>query len=122
MTAITIFMPVKKSQNVVPLPFAVALACRALGERVSVARRRRRLTQKALAQRAGLSTFTVIRIEKGIPSTELGSIVRVLWAIGLEGTVSRVADPASDEVGVALERSRLPRRVTSRKEKLDDDF
>lgn len=105
-----------------PVPFAVTSTCRALGERISVARRRRRLTQKAVAQRAGLSTFTVIRIEKGVPSTEFGSIVRVLWAMGLEATVAQVADTAADDVGQALERSRLPRRVTARSEKLDDDF
>lgn len=100
-------------------PFAVVDACRGLGERLLIARKRRRLTQKELAKRAGLSTFTLIRIEKGVPSTELGSVVRVLWALGLEATIAHVADAATDDVGQALERSRLPRRV---KEKLDDDF
>ena len=97
-------------------------ACRALGERLAIARKRRRLTQKELARRAGLSAFTIIRIEKGVASTELGSVVRVLWALGLERSIALVADMASDDVGQALERAHLPRRVTSRKEQLDDDF
>ena len=93
-----------------------------MGERLTIARKRRRLTQKDLATKAGLSAFTIIRIEKGIASTELGSIVRVLWALGLERSVGLLADPATDDVGQALERSRLPRRVSQRKEPLDDDF
>ena len=116
------FMASKSSYPAAPLPYAVGDACRALGERLAVARKRRRLTQKELARRAGLSAFTLIRIEKGVASTELGSIVRVLWALGLERSLSFAADTASDEVGQAMERSRLPKRVTRRKEQLDDDF
>ena len=112
----------KNSHKSVPLPYAVSDACRALGERLAVARKRRRLTQKELARRAGLSAFTLIRIEKGTPATELASVVRVLWALGLERSLSLVADTASDEVGQAMERSRLPKRVTGRKDPLDDDF
>ena len=109
------------------MPFAVADACRSLGERLTVARKRRRLTQKELARRAGLSTFTLLRIEKGIPGTELGSVLRVLWALGLERTFALVAEAESDGVGQTLERARLPRRVgqrreSPRKERLDDDF
>ena len=115
-------VPVKSSQSAVLLPFAVAEVCRGLGQRLAVARKRRHLTQKDLATRAGLSTFTVIRIEKGVASTELGSVARVLWALGLEQSLGLVADTASDDVGQALERARLPKRVTHRKEKLDDDF
>jgi transcriptional regulator with XRE-family HTH domain len=115
-------MAIKRSHRPARTPFAVVQACADLGERLAVARKRRRLTQKELARRAGLSSFTVIRIEKGIASTELGSIVRVLWALGLEGTLALVAHTADDEVGQALERSRLPKRVTKGKEQLDDDF
>jgi transcriptional regulator with XRE-family HTH domain len=115
-------MAVKSSHSNSSAPFAVTDACRALGERLAVARKRRRLTQKELARRAGLSAFTIIRIEKGVASTELGSVVRVLWALGLDGSLASVADTAGDDVGQALERARLPKRVTGRKEQLDDDF
>lgn len=115
-------MPSKTSQPSVPLPYVVAEACRGLGQRLAVARKRRRLTQRELARRAGLSTFTLIRIEKGVPGTELGSVLRVLWAMGLERSLSLVAEPESDRVGEALERARLPQRVSHRKEQLDDDF
>ena len=121
MLVMSMFMALKKRLNQSSLPFAVAAACRRLGERLGIARKRRRLTQKDLARRAGLSSFTVIRIEKGIPGTEFGSIVRVLWALGLERTVELVAELDVDDVGLALERARLPRRVTQRKG-LDDDF
>ena len=115
-------MAVKHSQKQLPVPYAVEEACRSLGQRIAVARKRRRLTQKDLARRAGLSTFTVIRIEKGVASTELGSVVRALWALGLERTVALVADTTGDAIGESLERSRLPKRVSHGKGALDDDF
>jgi len=122
MTAIAMLMTTKKSHNSSPLPSAVVEACRSLGQRVATARKRRRMTQKELARRAGLSAFTLIRIEKGVPSTEVGSIVRVLWALGLERTVELVAEAEADAVGQTLERSRLPKRVGRRRDELDDDF
>ncbi len=115
-------MALARSHKPSKAPYAVLQACHDLGERLAVARKRRRLTQKELAKRAGLSNFTVIRIEKGVASTELGSIVRVLWALGLEATLGHVAHTTDDEVGQALERSRLPKRVTKGKDRLDDDF
>ncbi len=120
-------MALGSSQSSVPVPYAVGEACRSLGERLTVARKRRRLTQKELARRAGLSTFTLIRIEKGTPGTELGSVLRVLWALGLERTFALVAAAESDGVGQTLERARLPRRVgqrreSARREVADDDF
>ena len=124
---IAISMKVSSSQSFVSVPYAVAEACRSLGERLAVARKRRRLTQKELARRAGLSAFTLIRIEKGTPGTELGSVLRVLWALGLERTFAPVAATERDGVGQTLERARLPRRVGQRrerpsKEQSDDDF
>ncbi len=115
-------MPLKTSQSSIKTPFAVIEACRSLGERLAVARKRRRLTQREVARRAGLSAFTLVRIEKGVPSTELGSVVRVLWALGLEGSLSLVADLETDRVGQTLERARLPKRVVHRRAGQDDDF
>jgi predicted transcriptional regulator len=111
-------MKLKTSHSLVPS--TVVEACRDLGERLKVARQRRKLTQVQLARRAGLTAFTIARIEKGFVSTELASIVRVLWAMGLEGTLLGVADMAHDEVGQAMGRAQLPRRV--RHGALDDDF
>ncbi len=115
-------MAVKGRLSTPPLPFSVTEACTLLGARIAVARKRRRLTQKEVARRAGLSTFTLIRVEKGVASTELGSIVRVLWALGLDSTLALVADSLRDEVGQGLERSRLPQRISHRRAQLDDDF
>jgi transcriptional regulator with XRE-family HTH domain len=115
-------MSKNKAQSKVLAPYAVEEACRRLGGQIAVARKRRRLTQVELAQKAGLSFLTVIRIEKGSPTTELGSYVRVLWAMGLEQAVSTIAAPQLDEVGQTLERARLPKRVRRKKEPLDDDF
>lgn len=115
-------MPSKSSHNIITAPFAVTEACRALGERLAIARKRRRLTQRDVARRAGLSAFTLVRVERGVASTELGSIVRVLWALGMEDSLRQVASLEADRVGLALERARLPKRVARRKTGDDDDF
>lgn len=112
-------MNVKATQERRELPYAVALQCDALGERLSVARRRRRLTQADLARRAGVSKLTIGRIERGASSAEFSSIVRVLWALGLERSLERVA--SDDPEGERFDRAHLNKRVR-RKEALSDDF
>jgi DNA-binding XRE family transcriptional regulator len=44
-----------------------------LGENIRLARKRRRLTQKSIAERAGLSRFTVQGIEKGNCGVAMGN-------------------------------------------------
>lgn len=111
-------MSPKVSYTRLAVPYAVQSQCDALGERISVARRRRRLTQAELARRAGVSKITVGRIERGESNSELSSVVRVLWALGLERSLEFVA--ADDPDGERFDRANLPRRV--RQEALSDDF
>jgi len=72
-----------------------------LGERLRLARKRRKLSNEVVAQRAGLSRTTVYKVESGDPGATLGSYVRVLAVLGLEGDLGQLA--ADDRVGRKLQ-------------------
>lgn len=103
-------------------PFAVRSGARRLGERLALARKRRRLTLRELAAKAGISYDTARAVEAGNLQTGLGAYLAMLWAMGLESEVNSFVDPDRDETGKQLEIARQPRRVAHRKEKHDDDF
>jgi len=73
----------------------------ALGERLRVARLRRRLSNAVVAQRAGISRTTLYKVEAGDPGATLGSYVRVLAVLGLENDLQTLA--ADDKVGRKLQ-------------------
>lgn len=72
-----------------------------LGGRLRLARKRRRLSNAAVAQRAGISRTTLYKVEAGDPGATLGSYVRVLAALGLESDLNQLA--ADDRVGRKLQ-------------------
>ncbi len=56
----------------------------ALGERLRLARKRRRLSAVLMAERVGISRDTLNRVEKGDPAVSLGIYLRVLRVLGLD--------------------------------------
>ena len=72
-----------------------------LGERLRLARKRRKLSNAVVAQRAGISRTTVYKVEAGDPGATLGSYLRVLAVLGLEGDLRQLA--ADDRVGRKLQ-------------------
>jgi len=103
-------------------PFAVKDGARRIGERLTMARKRRRLTLRELASKAGISYDTARAVEAGNLQTGLGAYLAMLWAMGLESEMQAFADPERDEEGKQLELTRLPQRVRHRKEQLDGEF
>ena len=93
------------------LPIPVISALRKLGQDINDARRRRRITAQLMAQRAGLSRSTIGKIEKGDPTTSMGSYGAVLFVLGMEKRLSDLVDSMHDLVGRRLEDENLPRRV-----------
>lgn len=73
----------------------------ALGERLRLARRRRRITAVLMAQRVGVSRDTLNRVEKGDPAVSLGTYLRVLRVLGLDADLDRIA--ADDILGRKLQ-------------------
>ncbi|HEX7387337.1 MAG TPA: helix-turn-helix domain-containing protein [Castellaniella sp.] len=72
-----------------------------LGERLRLARKRRKLSNAVVAQRAGVSRTTVYKVEAGDPGATLGAYVRVLAVLGLEGDLNLLA--ADDRIGRKLQ-------------------
>jgi transcriptional regulator with XRE-family HTH domain len=61
------------------------------GERLRLARLRRRLTAVVVSERAHISRPTLAKAERGDPSVTLGTYLRILAIYGLENDLSTVA-------------------------------
>ena len=102
------------------LPREVLKLLEDLGERVRVARVRRRMSSEDLAQACGIGRRTLYRIESGEPGIALGTFLAVLWKLALLDTMGGVANPDADEHGKILEAATRPKRV--RASAPDNDF
>ena len=86
----------------------------ALGRRLARHRLNRNLTQAALAARAGVSTLTVQRVEKG-HSSQAANLIRILRALGLlENLDALVPEPPVSPIQQAWLRGRIRQRASSR--------
>jgi transcriptional regulator with XRE-family HTH domain len=101
----------KSSRALPALPVSVARALRKLGEDLSVARRRRRLTMALVAERALISRSTLARVERGDPGVSMGIYATTLFVLGMGDRVGELADSRADALGLALQDERLPKRV-----------
>jgi transcriptional regulator with XRE-family HTH domain len=72
-----------------------------LGDRLRLARLRRRLTQAVVAARVGVSKQTLGKLEAGNASTSLATLVRLLGVLGLAEDLDHLA--ADDELGRRLQ-------------------
>ena len=71
------------------------------GERLKLARLRRKLSSMVVAQRAGISRTSLYKVEKGDAGATLGTYLRVLAVLGLDGDIKQLA--ADDKVGRKLQ-------------------
>ena len=94
-----------------PTPLPVSRSLSRLGLAVSLARRRRHLTQEDLAQRIGASANTVRRLEAGHPGTALLHLARALQVFGELDKLDALLDTPQDTIGLALMDKKLPQRV-----------
>ena len=75
------------------------------GEQILHARLRRDLSTVQIAERAGISRTTLVKVEKGDESVALGQYFRVLIALGLAKDITLVAK--DDELGRKLQDAKL---------------
>lgn len=101
----------KTSKAKTALPVRVKRAIEKLGADISVARRRRGIGHRLMAERAFISPSTLVRAEKGDPGVALGIYASILFVLDMSDRLSALADPAHDPVGQALEEERLPKRI-----------
>ena len=98
-----------------PIPLPVERAIAKLGRDISLARRRRQLTQASLAERIGASLATVRRLEKGDPRIPLHFMARTLQVFGELDRLNQLLDTGEDQIGLSLMDEQLPKRVRTRK-------
>ncbi|MBB5045971.1 transcriptional regulator with XRE-family HTH domain [Rhodopseudomonas rhenobacensis] len=102
-------------------PYPVEQALKRLGENLRVARIRRGITIEEAAEKIGTGRRAVMEAEKGKASTASGVYVALLWAYDLLGPFSDLANPATDEQGLALASAKENTRVRKSKG-LSGDF
>lgn len=115
-------MPVqtKKSKAVVPQKrfffLQVQNFTEELGVRISMARRKLRLTQAELAQKSQTSLSTYKRIEQGDMTVSVGTLMSVLYCLDeLQSCEGILESVFIDDEGNPV---KLPRRIRSRKNKV----
>ena len=84
-----------------------------LGERLRLARLRRKLSIDVTCERAGISRMTLYRAESGSPAVALGTLVRILSVLGLETDLELIA--RDDKLGRLLQDQALPPRRRARR-------
>jgi transcriptional regulator with XRE-family HTH domain len=97
-----------------PTPPAVSRALHKLGEDLSLARRRRHISQASLAERMGASLSTVRRMEKGDPRVPIHFFARALHVFGEIQALEHLLDTSKDDIGLTLMDERVAKRVRSK--------
>lgn len=97
-----------------PTPPAVRRALAHLADDVATWRKLRGVTQAQLADRAGVSRDTLVRLEGGEGGVSVENLLRVLRALGILDSVPKALDPYETDVGRLRSDERLPQRVRPR--------
>ena len=95
-----------ENTNPTVLPDTMSTLAR-LGDRLSLARKRRDLTAEQMAKRAGVSVPTLRSLERGGTGVGIGAYLSVLEVLGLEKDFDSIA--SVDELGRQLQDMRLKR-------------
>jgi transcriptional regulator with XRE-family HTH domain len=83
---------------------ALAKLASGLGQRIELARARRDLSATLFAERVGIDPKTLARLEAGDPNVSLGSYLKALRVLRLEGDIEQVA--SQDTLGMKLQDAR----------------
>lgn len=94
-----------------PIPLPVERAILKLGHDLSLARRRRHISQASLAERIGASLSTIRRMEKGDVRVPLHFIARAMYLFGEIDALAKLMDTAQDDIGLTLMDQQLPQRI-----------
>lgn len=112
-------MPRKASSRRAASPLPVRRALTELTGSLVAWRKLRGLTQAQVADRAGVSRDTVVRLEGGDGGVSTETLLRVLRALGILDVLPRALDPYETDLGRLRADEHLPARVRTRR--LSDD-
>ena len=116
-TATSVPQPVGPSTSVVDDGSEPDPAAEAVRERAES----RNLTIDEIAEKIGTGRHSIIAAEKGKPSTSAAVYTALLWAYDLLRPMASLADPSTDEEGLALSMHRERARAQKAGD-LDSDF
>jgi DNA-binding XRE family transcriptional regulator len=97
------------------LPYKTNKIMRELGENIRLARLRRKLSTKQVAERAGIGRTTLYEIERGKPKVSIGSYALVLSVLGLADDLLNIAK--DDVLGRKLQDAKLVVKTRAPKRK-----
>jgi transcriptional regulator with XRE-family HTH domain len=89
-----------KSKRSILLPTAEKIL-KEVGENIKLARKRRKISEMLVAERAGIARSTLQLIEKGMPGVAMSSYLQVLFVLGQEKDLLKLA--ADDPLGRGLQ-------------------
>jgi len=82
-----------------------------LGKDIAVARRRRKLPQRLMAERMLVSVQTLQRLEAGDPTVGLAVLASALLVFGMTARLGALVAPDSDRAGMSEDLARLPMTI-----------
>jgi len=94
-----------------PPSFSAQAGLLDLGKNISIARKRRRMTIKHVAEATGVTSETIRRLEKGEPGVSIGALAMALLIFGEIGRLSDLLAPPTDDIGMIISVNDLPKRV-----------
>lgn len=112
----------KGSQSHLALPAVAVDQLQKLGRDLTVARKRRRLSLREMADRMMVNLKTVQRLEKGDPAVGIGIVAAALWILGMHRRLGDLVAPETDTTGLQEDIRNLPRdyrKTKNRNEKYD---
>lgn len=102
-------------------PYEVEQNIKKLGENIRIARLRRNLTIKELAEKIGTGRRAVSDAENGKITTSIAVYVALLWVLGLIDDFKELASPEKDVEGYTFALLKGRERAKPKKD-LDNDF
>ncbi len=99
----------RKAAATSTLPGPVSRSLTQLGQNLRIARKRRKETMAAFAERMQVSVPTLRKMEQGDPTVSIAVYAMALWLVGRLKWLPDIANPATDEVALDLELARVQR-------------